>query len=197
MTKLGMLQVIKKKKITLTDDLHVTAWGYADSLKLELMKKYYANVSFNFQYLEQAYNYFKGVIGTKNFDSSSVRCFIPSKEGPVVFTYVGDLLYSKKKKKMFFAIAPMIDDEKFSEPEAILAKINIIPKTSKISKLALFMDVLKYLEGDDKRYVKGSVLIRELVKTDKFTESEARKIKILLQRNGAIYESKPNCYNSV
>jgi hypothetical protein len=36
MTKLGMLQVIKKQKITLTDGLHVTAWGYAHSLKPEL-----------------------------------------------------------------------------------------------------------------------------------------------------------------
>jgi len=68
---------------------------------------------------------------------------------------------------------------------------------SEISKMQLFMDVMKSLEGDEKRPVEEKTFVKELVKTGKFTEEEARKYIKKLQRESAIYESKPGYYNRV
>ncbi|MEK6877277.1 MAG: minichromosome maintenance protein MCM, partial [Thermoproteota archaeon] len=62
---------------------------------------------------------------------------------------------------------------------------------SEVSKMQLFMDVMKSLEGDEKRPVEEKTLVKELVKTGKFTDEEARKYIKKLQRESAIYESKP------
>ena len=68
---------------------------------------------------------------------------------------------------------------------------------SEVSKMQLFMDVMKSLEGDEKRPVEEKTFVKELVKTTKFTEEEARKYIKKLQRESAIYESKPGHYNRV
>ncbi len=68
---------------------------------------------------------------------------------------------------------------------------------SEVSKMQLFMDVMKSLEGDEKRPVEEKMFVKELVKTGKFTEEEARKYIKKLQRESAIYESKPGHYNRV
>ncbi|MGI0026659.1 MAG: minichromosome maintenance protein MCM [Nitrosopumilaceae archaeon] len=68
---------------------------------------------------------------------------------------------------------------------------------SEVSKMQLFMDVMKSLEGDEKRPVEEKTFVKELVKTGKFTEEEARKYLKKLQRESAIYESKPGHYNRV
>ena len=68
---------------------------------------------------------------------------------------------------------------------------------SEVSKMQLFMDVMKSLEGDEKRPVEEKAFVKELIKTDKFTEDEARKYLKKLQRESAIYESKPGHYNRV
>ena len=68
---------------------------------------------------------------------------------------------------------------------------------SEVSKMQLFMDVMKSLEGDEKRPVDEKAFVKELVKTGKFTEDEARKYLKKLQRESAIYESKPGHYNRV
>ncbi|MDE1764359.1 MAG: minichromosome maintenance protein MCM [Thaumarchaeota archaeon] len=68
---------------------------------------------------------------------------------------------------------------------------------SEVSKMQLFMDVMKSLEGDEKRPVEEKTFVKELVKTGKFTEEEARKYIKKLQRESAIYESKPGHYNRV
>ncbi len=68
---------------------------------------------------------------------------------------------------------------------------------SEVSKMQLFMDVMKSLEGDDKRPVEEKTFVKELVKTGKFTEEESRKYIKKLQRESAIYESKPGHYNRV
>ncbi len=68
---------------------------------------------------------------------------------------------------------------------------------SEVSKMQLFMDVMKSLEGDEKRPVEDKTFVKELVKTGKFTEEEARKYIKKLQRESAIYESKPGHYNRV
>ena len=53
---------------------------------------------------------------------------------------------------------------------------------SEVSKMQLFMDVMKSLEGDEKRPVEEKTFVKELVKTGKFTEEEARKYIKKLQR---------------
>ena len=68
---------------------------------------------------------------------------------------------------------------------------------SEVSKMQLFMDVMKSLEGDEKRPVEEKTFVKELVKTGKFTEEDARKYMKKLQRESAIYESKPGHYNRV
>ena len=68
---------------------------------------------------------------------------------------------------------------------------------SEVSKMQLFMDVMKSLEGDEKRPVEEKTFVKELVKTGKFTEEESRKYIKKLQRESAIYESKPGHYNRV
>jgi replicative DNA helicase Mcm len=68
---------------------------------------------------------------------------------------------------------------------------------SEVSKMQLFMDVMKSLEGDEKRPVEEKTFVKELVKTGKFIEEEARKYIKKLQRESAIYESKPGHYNRV
>jgi replicative DNA helicase Mcm len=68
---------------------------------------------------------------------------------------------------------------------------------SEVSKMQLFMDVIKSLEGDEKRPVEEKTFVKELVKTGKFTEEDARKYIKKLQRESAIYESKPGHYNRV
>lgn len=68
---------------------------------------------------------------------------------------------------------------------------------SDVSKMQLFMDVLKSLEGDNKIPVEEKLFITELVKSDKFTEDEARKYLRRMQREASIYESRPGHYNRV
>ena len=68
---------------------------------------------------------------------------------------------------------------------------------SEVSKLQLFMDVLKGLEGDQKTAVEEKVFVKELVKTEKFTEEEARTYIRKMLREASIYESKPGHYNRV
>jgi len=68
---------------------------------------------------------------------------------------------------------------------------------SEVSKMQLFMDVLKSLEGENKAAVEEKEFIKELVKTAKFTEEEARNYLRRMLREASIYESKPGHYNRV
>ncbi len=68
---------------------------------------------------------------------------------------------------------------------------------SEITKLQLFMDVLKSLEGEPKQSVEEKLFMTELVKTEKFTEEEARKYLRKMLNEASIYESKPGHYNRV
>ncbi len=68
---------------------------------------------------------------------------------------------------------------------------------SEVSKLQLFMDVLKSLEGDSKTPVEEKLFVKELSKTAKFTEEEARNFIRRMLREASIYESKPGHYNRV
>jgi len=68
---------------------------------------------------------------------------------------------------------------------------------SEVSKMQLFMDVLKSLEGDNKTAVEEKLFVKELEKTGKFTEEEARNFLRKMLREASIYESKPGHYNRV
>jgi len=68
---------------------------------------------------------------------------------------------------------------------------------SEVSKMQLFMDVLKSLEGDSKTAVEEKLFVKELEKTGKFTEEEARNFLRRMLREASIYESKPGHYNRV
>jgi len=68
---------------------------------------------------------------------------------------------------------------------------------SEVSKLQLFMDVLKSLEGDHKMPVEEKLFVKELAKTGKFTEEEAKNFIRRMLREASIYESKPGHYNRV
>jgi len=68
---------------------------------------------------------------------------------------------------------------------------------SEVSKMQLFMDILKGLEGDNKIPVEERVFVKELEKTEKFTEEEARNYIRRMLREASIYESKPGHYNRV
>ncbi len=68
---------------------------------------------------------------------------------------------------------------------------------SEITKLQLFMDVLKSLEGEPKQPVEEKLFMTELVKTEKFTEEEARRYLRKMLTEASIYESKPGHYNRV
>jgi len=68
---------------------------------------------------------------------------------------------------------------------------------SEVSKMQLFMDVLKSLEGDNKTPVEEKLFVKELAKTTKFTEEEAKNFIRRMLREASIYESKPGHYNRV
>ena len=68
---------------------------------------------------------------------------------------------------------------------------------SEVSKMQLFMDVLKSLEGENKTAVEEKLFTKELMKTGKFTEEEARNYIRKMLREASIYESKPGHYNRV
>ena len=68
---------------------------------------------------------------------------------------------------------------------------------SEVSKMQLFMDIIRSLEGEHKHPVEESQLVEELAKTDKFTEDEARNYIRKMQKDSVIYEAKPGYYNIV
>lgn len=68
---------------------------------------------------------------------------------------------------------------------------------SEVSKMQLFMDILKSMEGDNKIAVEERAFVKELQKTEKFTEEEARNYVRRMLREASIYESKPGHYNRV
>lgn len=68
---------------------------------------------------------------------------------------------------------------------------------SEVSKMQLFMDILKGMEGDNKVAVEEKAFIKELEQTEKFTEDEAKKYIKKMLREASIYESRPGHYNRV
>lgn len=65
---------------------------------------------------------------------------------------------------------------------------------SEVSKMQLFMDVLRRLGGDSQDPVEESVLIKELENTEKFDTDNARTFIGKLRRDGVIYEPSQGYY---
>jgi len=57
--------------------------------------------------------------------------------------------------------------------------------------------VMKALEGEHKSPVEENQIVEELVKSEKFTEEEAKNYIRKMARDSSIYESKPGHYNIV
>ena len=68
---------------------------------------------------------------------------------------------------------------------------------SESSKLQVFMETLKMLEGEPKQAVDEGSLVAELVKTGKFDEDEAKKYIRKMNQEAAIVESQPGKYNTI
>ena len=68
---------------------------------------------------------------------------------------------------------------------------------SEVSKLQMFMEILRSLEGEPKSSVPEQEFVDELAKSDKFSEEEAREYIRRMIRDASIYESKPGHYNTV
>jgi len=68
---------------------------------------------------------------------------------------------------------------------------------SEVSKMQLFMDILRSLEGEPKTPVEEKLFLKELEKSTKFTADEARSYIRRMLREASIYESKPGHYNRV
>ena len=70
--------------------------------------------------------------------------------------------------------------------------------TIHVSKLQLFMDTLKELEGENKKAVLHQTLVRELVDEKKaFSREQANEYIRRMIREASIYESRPGFYNRV
>jgi replicative DNA helicase Mcm len=65
---------------------------------------------------------------------------------------------------------------------------------SEVSKLKVFMEVFNSLSGQDKNDVEERNFIDELIKTDKFTDDDARAYLRKATQNGQIYERKTGFY---
>ena len=68
---------------------------------------------------------------------------------------------------------------------------------SEVSRMQLFMDILKSLEGEPASPVDEKAFVDELVKSGKFDEEAARNFIKKMSDEASIYESKPGHYNRV
>jgi len=65
------------------------------------------------------------------------------------------------------------------------------------SRLSMFMDILRKLEGDPKSPVPEQEFVGELVKSEEFSEEESRNYIRRMIRDASMYESSPGHYNTV
>jgi replicative DNA helicase Mcm len=66
---------------------------------------------------------------------------------------------------------------------------------SEVTKMQLFMDIFKSLAGDEKKPVDPKILVKELVKSGKFTEEEGYSWIRKMHQSGTIYETRDGHYN--
>ncbi len=98
--------------------------------------------------------------------------------------------------RAIFLIEAMMKDAGY-DPAADKVDLMVLhgKGSSQLSKMQLFMDVLKSLEGDRRVPVPEEELLTEMANTDKFTPEEARVFLRKMKSEGIVYESKSGHYN--
>jgi len=109
-----------------------------------------------------------------------------------------DKVEEEDAERAIFLIQSMLQDAGFevNTGKVDLGVLQGRPR-SEVSKMQLFMEILKSMEGDNKVAVEERAFVKELEKTEKFTEEEARNYVRRMLREASIYESKPGHYNRV
>jgi len=106
-----LFQIFKKGKLILMDQLHVIGFGTTNAIDKKILKEHCGEIQFNLELLQQAHDYFKGIFG-KNFDPFYVKVFLPKKSSsPILFTCWTDNMGSRKQVEIFYAVAPMREDD--------------------------------------------------------------------------------------
>ncbi len=92
----------------------------------------------------------------------------------------------------------LIEHEKVLQEHVKSQMMKDKSSTMHISKMQLFMDTLKELEGEFKKAVLHQTLVRELVDEKRaFSREQANEYIRRMIREASIYESKPGFYNRV
>jgi len=107
-----------------------------------------------------------------------------------------DLQFNEPKSESEPKSEPKSESESEPESNIDLGVLQGRPR-SEVSKMQLFMDTLKSLEGDNEVPVEERVLVKELVRSGKFGEEEARRYILRMLREASIYYRKPGHYNRV
>lgn len=90
--------------------------------------------------------------------------------------------------------------QKYQEEREDFVKRKMLEQRSRQeqpSKMQIFMDILKSLEGEQRNPVLHQDLVRELHKTGVFSKEDANEYIRRMLREASIYESRPNYYNRV
>ena len=141
----------------------------------------------------------------RNVDSDEMITVTPRQlEGIIRLSTARARLLMKDKveeedaERAIFLIQSMLEDAgvDVNTKQVDLGVLQGKPR-SEVSKMQLFMDILKGLEGDSKVSVEEKAFIQELVKSEKFTEEEAKNFIRKMLKEASIYESRPGCYNRV
>jgi len=105
--------------------------------------------------------------------------------------------YLEHQYQAFMRLQPLCKEHHNEKHTPILPFDFEVKPRSEVSKMQLFMDILKSLEGDNKVPVPEKYIVDQLVITDKFTEKEAKNYIKKMLDEASIYESKPGSYNRV
>lgn len=94
--------VVNRKSNIIMDKFHIIGCGTMEILQKNVIQDFYVPISFSFDYIKQAEQFFKSIQGDQ-YDESKIKVMMPSKkEAPVVFIYEDDLV---------FCIAPRYEGE--------------------------------------------------------------------------------------
>jgi len=104
--------------------------------------------------------------------------------------------YIEHQEEAFRRLQPLCREHHDEKHHPIFDWNNISNYENKFTKMQLFMDVIKSLEGVNREPVPIEKLEVKLKETG-FEYNESSEYITQILREGAIYESKPGCYNSV
>lgn len=98
------LMVLKKTVKMVMDDSHIIGCGTVNDLQQGVLGDFFFPISFTFDYLKRAENYYKSIHGDL-YDESRIKCMVPNKhKAPMIF------IYTSKEVDQIFCIAPRFED---------------------------------------------------------------------------------------